>query len=429
MKENTVENKEVEAIQKIAAKYTGKAKREAYNAQARRVSRRLLLAIRAEKLTVCCPISGIVSLMEIPSIPGFTLEYEHPLSSLDNCRGIAQRGSEYLGKLDSQTLAGILIVLAGAYDLFKFQLTDTGAQKNALLRTAGKDRLIDAILLVENNIHSRNIRYLPKLSLTQDTVIDKNVGVDTRLHNYLQLLAESIAKPDTEEYDENAPPKKIGRPIYIRDVEKAVSKVSYLARQEISAAKKELSSDAKTAKTLASNLVSLGYSKAGMKSFMAQLMSDNGMGLVEADPSLIDMLINQKLVPIVQQHNSEDAQMLINILKKDRSILRKETAEEEFLDDAKPGQEAAIAPMTQEEYDAEPTQGIDSEDMGQEEEQEAAEEKQEEPQPPEGLSTIERILWKKKYQEAQKKRNIAQSQYDVGTTYVPSAEKQKLGKE
>lgn len=400
-------------IQKIANKY-GKAKQVAWDAQKRRVSRRLLLAIRAQKLTVCCPISGIVSLLEVPAIPDFAAEYEHPLSSLENARALAQRGIDYLRKLDSQTLAGILIVLAANYDLFRFQESDSGAQKNAILRTAGKDTLIDAIIIIEDQIHSRNVRYLPRLSLTFDTVTNTaDNGIDIRLHNYLTLLTEALRKPDTSVYDENAAPKKIGKPLYIRDVQKQERHISYLARQEIASAKRELANDAKAAKTLASNLVANGYSKPGMKPFITQLMADNGMGLVEADVSLIDMLVNQKLVPIVQEHDSEDAKKLIAILRKDRSILKKETSEEEFLDDPTPGNESAIVPTEIEQ---------------QEEQEELVEEEQElhkealDPQPPEGLSFVEKILWKKKLEAAKKSNGHVHVAPEVPSIhkYIPS---------
>ena len=117
----------------------GQAQHLAYDAQAKRVSRRLLLAERAKLLTVSCPITGIVSLLQIPSIPACSLIWDSPLSDLANCRGMAQQGIDYLKQLDTQVLSGLLIVLSDAYSLFKFQPYDSGVQKNAILRTAGKE--------------------------------------------------------------------------------------------------------------------------------------------------------------------------------------------------------------------------------------------------------------------------------------------------
>ena len=417
-------------LQALAIKYE-KARKESRNAQKYRVSRRLLLSIRAEKLTVCCPVTGIVSLLEVPAIPGFAAIYEHPLSSLANCRGLAQRGINYLRKLDTQVLAGILIVLADNYSLFRYQFTDSGAQKNAVLRMTGRDQIIDAILIIEDQIHSGNARFLPRLSLVHDTVLTDNVTLEVRMHNYLGELTAAIRKPDTERYDDNAKPRKIGRPVYIRDVEKNEKHLSYLARQEIAAAKKELAVDAKEAKILASNIVAMHLLGVGLKAFMSQLMSDNGMGLVEADPALVDMLIAQKLDPIQQQ--SEDAVKLIKILRKDRTILRMETSEDNFLDDPTPGNESAIEETFETTIEAQAQQqaeeyfaGYENENMhgsiGQPEEEQ-------EPTPPAGLSTIEKILWLKRWRAAFKgehKVNYQQSEIPSAHTYIP-AHKLKKG--
>lgn len=399
--EQAIKNLQEAAIQKVAAKYVkhGKAKAFSVVAEIKRASRRLLLAERAKQLTCVCPETGIVSLLQVPAIPGYALTYPHPLSDLSNARGIAQRGEDYLRLLDTQTLAGILIVLANSYSLFRFQLSDSGAQKNAIIRMAGKDVLIDAIILIEESIHSKNVQYLPRLSLTVDMVANDNISMQTRMTGYVTLLAESIAKPDTAEYDENAPPKKIGRPVYIKDVEKQERKLSYMARQEIASAKKELATDAKAIKTLASNLVTLGFAKAGLKAFMAQLLQSDGMGLVEADPMILDMLITQKL----SAYDHDDARKLISILRKDRSILKKEISEiDDFYEttatDPKPGQEAAIE-ETPEQSDT----VIQEESSGLPDalDQTTIEQEQQEIIPPEGLSSIERILWLKKAKAAQ----------------------------
>lgn len=413
----------ITATEAVAIKYNGKAQKEAWNAQIRRVSRRLLLSVRAEKLTCVCADTGIVSLLEIPAIPGFAAEYTHPLSSLGNARGIAQRGMDYLRKLESQTLAGILIVLASSYDLFRFQPSDSGAQKNAILRTAGKDLLIDAIILIEDNIHSRNAQFLPRLSLVADVVAEAG-SFDKRLYNYLQLLSEAITKPDTERYDENAPPKKIGRPVYIKEVEEKERKLSYLARQEFAAAKKQLEADAKTAKTLASNLVSLELAKAVLKTIIRDVFANKGMALLSTDKEAVDT----KLIPKLLLIEHSDARELIILLRKDRSILKKEITEE---DDPVPGNEPSILDeigevdtpsSTDSNSDTDSSDSIDSTDEEKEEEKE--------PQPPEGLSFIEKILWKKKYAASKAPRLVKPyigAIVESTHVYIPTEEKKKLG--
>jgi len=136
------------------------AKHIAINAQKQRVSRRLQIAKHNEKITVNCEISGITCLMDIPAIPGYSLIWTSPISSVANCRGMVSLGLSYLRKLDTQILAGMLVVIADDYSLFTYQPSDSGAQKNAIIRTAGKDAIINALLLIEDFVHSNNVMYL-----------------------------------------------------------------------------------------------------------------------------------------------------------------------------------------------------------------------------------------------------------------------------
>lgn len=404
--------------------YVGKAKRIAINAERNRVSRRLLLAMRAKKLTIVCQETGIVSLLEVPAIPNFACEFLHPLSLLPNARGLAQQGKEYLRQLDTQTLAGLLLTLQSPYELFKFRPFDSGAEKNAILRTAGKDLLIDAIVMIEHFVHSRNDSFLPKLSFVIDYHHD-NIGVDVRLSGYLRLLAESIVKPDMSRYDENAAPKKIGRPVYIRDVQKQERKLSYLARQEISAAKKEFDADKKEAKKQIGELYKAGKVDTKGRGVLLQIFGDEALLTLEPEQRA---LLCMKLS--VKEHAAAEA--LIAIIKKDRKVLTLEVSEVEDLVEEQEskeieetilGSETAMEGLPTNEEDAvteDQQEQIDAEEM------EASEQLMESQLvPPPGLSPIQLILWKKKH--LSQARNVSQNFLDVGTTYVPTEEKQKLG--
>jgi hypothetical protein len=373
-----------------ASKEVRKAHHSAVRAQSARVSRRLLMTERSKKLTVVCPETGIVSLLEVPAIPYKALVYQHPLAELQNARGIAQQGFSYLKNLDTQVLAGILIVLAETYELFRFQPYDSGAQKNALLRTAGKELLISAILLIEHQVHSRNQTYLPKLSLVFDPFIE-NKGVEGRLAGYMTLLAEAIEKPDLERYDENAKPKKIGRPLYIRDVEKQENKLKALARHEISKAKKEFDSDKKAGKILISELFTAGKISQKMKSFVSQLLTEDALLVVASD--LIDMLVSQKLSLI----HDDKITKLTEILKKPRKLLTMDVAEVEKL-------LQTVNPELADSEASELTEIEELADLAEAQQQEAQEAPvvQEVPNPPEGLTSIQKILWIKKWKESQK---------------------------
>jgi len=416
-----VEQKQIsEEDIKNAAKEVRKAHYAAVQAQKKRVSRRLLLAERAKKLTVVCPITGIVSLLEVPAIPFKALIYSHPCSELANARGMAQQGFSYLKNLDTQVLAGLLIVLAESYDLFRFQPYDSGAQKNALLRTAGKELLIAAILLIEDQVHSKNNEFLPKLSLVFDPFLE-NHGVDNRLSNYLKLLSEAIEAPDKERWEENKV-KKIGKPLLIKDVESAATKISFLARQEISKAKKEFEADKKAGKQIISELFTKGKVSQKMKIFVNQLLTENA--LLEAASDLIQMLIAQKLALI------DGTNELIKILEKDRKILLMETSEiEEIVKKRLPQKEQEAASFVEKEV-GEAKARTDSPPNNEKKNKET----EEIPTPPEGLSNFEKILWIKKWKASKKitpepwvAYKSHGNPFPPVHTYEPSVTKQKLG--
>jgi hypothetical protein len=174
-------------------KHSG-AKTYAKNAAKYRASKAIKMAEFTKRLTLICPQTGIVSAVDVPAIPGFFLPYENPLSSLSNSRAIAQRGYSYLLSLDTQVLAGILLVIADDYNLFQYPVFANGTSKNALLRSAGKNELIKAILFIEEKIHSENYSILPRLSLipADDSV---QGTMEVRLHNWLSIIQKELEAP------------------------------------------------------------------------------------------------------------------------------------------------------------------------------------------------------------------------------------------
>lgn len=170
------------------------AKKYSVNAAKYRASQQIRMAEFSKKLTLICPNSGIVSAIDLPSIPGYFMEHEHPLSNLRNCRNLVQKGYAYLLKLDTQVLAALLISLADDYNLFQYPVFSNGTSKNALLRTAGKNTLIKALLYIEEKIHSENYSLLPKLSFIPSD--DSKQGeMEARLHNWLILVQKELEAP------------------------------------------------------------------------------------------------------------------------------------------------------------------------------------------------------------------------------------------
>ena len=291
------------------------AKDIALAAQARRVSRRLLLAERAKQVTVTCPETGIVSQLNIPAIPGHALIWTSPLSSLANCRGIAQQGVEYLKRLDTQVLAGIAITLAEPYELFRFAPYDSGAQKNAILRTSTKRFLIDAIIMIEERIHSQNARYLPPLNLHFDKLLAEQ-GVESRMKGWLNAVADAIRDPDISELDLSAKPQFPIRPVYERDTN---AHYSLMAKSELEAAKKQFKADKVAGKELIKRLAKEETIPGKFQGFLNMLFSDEGLTL--AAPEMLG-LVSTKLESFASFSKEKSAaRELVKIIRRDRRIL------------------------------------------------------------------------------------------------------------
>ena len=408
-----------------ALKTIGKAKKEVLLSSAKRVSRRLLVAKQKESLLVTCPETGINSLLEIPAIRGCALVYNHPLSSYENCRGLAQQGFSYLNQLDTQVLAGILIVLANHYELIRYQPTDSGSQKNAILRTAGKELLISAIILIEEKIHSSNSTYLPQLSLIF-TSSDEEIGAMNKLDNWLKLVAEAIAKPDLEAWDENKV-QKVSKPLFIKEKEKEERKISFLARSEIRRAKKELKEDSKVAKELISNLQKEGKIDSKGRNVLIQLL--DSILTMEHETAI-------KLGEKLKEKESVNADSLAFIFKKDRSILLMDISEVEEMYGSEKTEEIPPTDFVAEwkEKLAEVSNDLEGDEVPSNQptiQQQEIKESEVIPTPPAGLTKLQATLWVKKWKEAKAKERLApiSSPLPSVVTYIPTDLKQNLGKD
>lgn len=251
-------------------------------------------AIRPSKsldtIECVCEVSGIVSILSVPRIPSTVLTYIHPLSILPNARGMAQQGVDYLRRIDVQVLAGILIVLAEDYNLFRYTPTMTGAHKNAVLRTVSKDILIDAILFIEERVNSNNSRFFPALSFLFDgDDLQKQNAIQARLTEWLKTCSDRFHQPDTRSYEEAVTVRKSIKPQY-----------SATVRKQASAAKKEFRAWAKATKPAIATLYSKNLISAKLKTFLQALLDENN--LMNADAGMVDLII-QKL----NQVNSEVA--------------------------------------------------------------------------------------------------------------------------
>jgi hypothetical protein len=310
------------------------AKHIAYNAKTQRVSRRLLIAKHNEMMTCVCDVTGIVSLLNIPLIPlasggknQIILTWNSPLSEVDNCRGIAQAGDSYLRLLDTQTLAGILIVLADSYSLFRYQPSDSGAQKNAILRTAGKDVIINTILIIEDWINSASVISVPKLSMIMDTIVEEG-GIAARITEWLRIVVEILYKKaedrvQGEDEFHNAKLVKVGKPEYISKQKAAQNKdkkaqksKDFAKTQAIWKAQREFKADKKVAKDLINKFASEAGITPKLKGVLVSIFTEDTLLTLDA------MTKTSFVIKLVTEYPENDnAAKIITLIDKDRSLI------------------------------------------------------------------------------------------------------------
>jgi len=321
----------------LAAIKNLKSKRIAYkrakDAEHQRVSRRIELAKKVESFESVCEATGIVVTVNIPRIPGYAMVWTSPLSELSNCRGLASKGKEYLSCLDTQILAGILITLADDYSLFRYAPAYSGAQKNAIIRSAGKEAIISAALLIENWIHSGNVFYLPKLSLllTNDTTQGE---VEANMIQWMKEVAERIAKasyrdekdsnPEDRFYSE-APKKTISVPTIARKASKA-NKNNSLKRKMRFLEQKAFKTDVKNAKALLKTLLSEETISPKLATMLKSVFTEDTLLTMDTTMRLL-------LATKMEAFSTSSASSLIAILKKPYAILRASSLDLGSLDD------------------------------------------------------------------------------------------------
>lgn len=268
-------------------------------------SNRVVLGAHHDIQALVCAKTGAAYGLLMPSIKGFALEFDSPFASYENCRGLAQQGAGFLRMQNAQILAAILITLAENYNLLSYRPTDTGAQKNAVLRMAERDTMIDAILLLEMWVNTGNCSYLPRLSLLLDA--EPN-NMEHRMRGWLSSCVDAIYKPDRTSYEEAVTVK--------RSIE--VKTTAAAARAKL-ALKKEYRAWKKMAKEHINSLFSQKLVSLKLKTYFLAMIQDEA--ILEVDPAVIDIMGNR-----LQQMDSPMANALgMNLLSFHRQLMESES--------------------------------------------------------------------------------------------------------
>jgi len=261
-----------------------------YNAKRQKFSKRINLANSNEHVAAVCDFTGAVVAITFPAIPGRVFSYSSPLADLRNARGLAQEGKDYLRKLDVQTTAAVLITLADDYSLFRYQPSDSGAQKNAILRTVAKDILIDSILFIEEFINSNNCNWIPRLSLILTDEVAQG-GIQHRMSEWLKVSLEAVYKPDEESYEESVTrtSKEIKQYAFKMTSNAATKRAAIALQKDFRQWKRE-------SKDIIISMSSASVISPKLKGFLLTLIADQNLML--ADGAMIDLICERlKQIP------------------------------------------------------------------------------------------------------------------------------------
>lgn len=197
------------------------------NAKTLKVSNKLAITKSNESMQCVCNVTGIIINVEIPAIPNKVLEYLSPFSIFANAKGIIYTGEPYLQQLETQILAGLWITAYRHYDLLSIDKKSNGVILNAMLRTAGKQVLIDSLLFVEH-LSMDKANKCPKLSLDY-TAHKESSSIAAVIQEYTKVIRDTLYSP--REYVESesfvggavyasGSIRKRTKPVGISDIEK-----------------------------------------------------------------------------------------------------------------------------------------------------------------------------------------------------------------
>lgn len=242
-------------------------------------SKRIMLGKRTDIIPAVCSATGAAFGLLAPSVLNKTVEWDSPFASYDVCRGIVQEGPELLNKQDASILSALFITMASHYGLLRAWPSATGAEKNALLRTAERAQIIDALLFIETCVNNNNAQWLPALSLIPDTQ-EQTIGLAPRFAGWLKAVSVSFFTPDVRSYEEAT---AVRRTI---SVKKAPKTTNVNATQV--AAKKAFKEWKKQAKGDIGTLFTSKFISLKLKNYLLSLLSEEA--LEAADGAFIGLL-------------------------------------------------------------------------------------------------------------------------------------------
>lgn len=260
--------------------------------QAWKISRRVSTTKSTDCMIAVCDYTGIVINVEVPAIPNKALEYTSPFANFSNAQGMVYQGEKYLQKLDTQILAGLFITCYKHYNLVHTQVHN-GILMNAMLRTAGKQTLIDALVFSEH-LSGHRANKCPRISLDYDTYKDSNL-FPAVIYEYIKTLRDVLYPPANRRIDDSD------------DIDTAIRKRARRSASETEYENK-LATYKKEAKEILSVIIANDYISAPMVALLKQIISKRN--LVTMGNELRDKVVSKLLARDIEELTS-----LANIIK------------------------------------------------------------------------------------------------------------------
>lgn len=150
---------------------------------------------RVNYFQAVCSYTGIVMEVAIPQVNGLVLEYVNPLSYWDNVRGIIEQGEKYLERLEVQILAGLWITAYRHFELIdKISAKNNSSLLNAMIRTAGKNVLIDSLLMA-GHLTERYARRCARFDVSYEAH-KESPNMSAAIQEYTRAIRDSVYPPE-----------------------------------------------------------------------------------------------------------------------------------------------------------------------------------------------------------------------------------------
>ena len=319
-------------------------------------SSRIVLGAHTSLFPMVCSDTGAVAAITIPTIPGKAFIYRSPFAVIGNCHSIAEEGPEYLYKLEAQLLAAIVITLAAEHRLFQYQPSDTGAQKNAVLRTVRRETLVSAILFIHSTVNSFRASKIPSLScIPSEDMLE--YGMDTRMTLWLKTCIDYIFPPVSAKDAPTSTSTTKQEDYFLDEEEESEAKIQKkISAQTHALTKAKLATTRRNFKTFKNESVAnIKYLYTGqkislkLKNFLLGILSEEL--LISSDGAMVDLLCTK-----LDQLNLDIAAKLAIGIKRFRREFTEQTLTE-FTTDSAP----AFSSMTIGKYDATTEQSEENE--------------------------------------------------------------------